>query len=192
LYTRTRSTQARYADELKRNWLPLSLLSSGVLIIAISLYRYAAGPSSVTSFTNYSPEDTATSQPILAVHEMNEGPPIPFLPKSQPQPSIQVPEKFYSFGTIGPKDKVEHEFIIRNIGQGPLTISRTYSTCGCATTEISANVIPPGKVAAIRLVFDTGFHVTAGQIVRRGLMIENNDPEHFRTEIWVQAEVRSN
>jgi hypothetical protein len=131
------------------------------------------------------------AQPILAVHDMREGPPIPFIPRNQPQPNIQVPESSYDFGTIGPQDVVEREFIIRNTGDAPLTISRAYTTCGCTTAEISANVIPPGKVATIKVVFDAGFHDTAGQTVRRGLIIENNDPEQSQAEIWVQATVQS-
>jgi hypothetical protein len=139
----------------------------------------------------YLPEDVAHEQPILAIHEMGEGPPIPFLPRNQPQPEIQVPEKSYNLGLVGPYDVIEEEFIIRNTGEAPLTISRAYTTCGCTTAEISASVIPPGKVATVRLIFDAGFHDTAGQTVRRGLIIENNDPQRSQMEIWVQAQVRS-
>jgi hypothetical protein len=86
---------------------------------------------------------------------------------------------------------VEHEFIIRNVGEAPLTISRAYTTCGCTTAEVSARVIQPGQVATVRLIFDAGFHDTAGQTVRRGLIIENNDPNQSEAEIWTQAAVRS-
>jgi hypothetical protein len=102
-----------------------------------------------------------------------------------------VPEKSYNLGLVGPYDVVEEEFIIRNTGEAPLTISRAYTTCGCTTAEISASVIPPGKVATVKLIFDAGFHDTAGQTVRRGLIIENNDPQRSQMEIWVQASVRS-
>lgn len=177
---------------LKRNWVPLLVLVAGMLVLAAGIMAYSADPSASTSAAAYSPDDVAHDRPIVAVHEMGDGPAIQFLPRKGPQPDVQVPEKSHNFGTIGPQDVVEREFIIRNIGEAPLTISRAYTTCGCTKAEISASVIPPGKVATIKLIFDAGFHDTAGQTVRRGLIIENNDPNQSQAEIWVQATVRTN
>ncbi|MCB8973832.1 MAG: DUF1573 domain-containing protein [Ardenticatenaceae bacterium] len=176
----------------KNSWLMLTLLLAGVTLLVVGLVAYVSAPPSANASSEYGPEDVAHDQPVVAIHEMEEGPPIPFLPASQPQPQIQIPEKNFDFGTIGPQDVVEREFIIRNVGNAPLTISRAYTTCGCTKAELSATVIPPGKVATIKLIFDAGFHDTAGQTVRRGLIIENNDPQQSNAEIWVQAAVRSN
>lgn len=176
----------------KQNWILIGLLLAVTLLIGIGVYGYAASPTTADTARSYRPEDIAYDQPIVAVHEMAAGPPIPFLPRGQPQPKIQVPQKFYDFGRIGPQDVVERTFIIRNTGDGPLTISRAYTTCGCTLAEISASVIPPGKVATIRLVFNAGFHDAAGQTVRRGLIIENNDPNQSQAEIWIQAAVQKN
>ncbi|GJM42723.1 MAG: hypothetical protein DHS20C20_30050 [Ardenticatenaceae bacterium] len=176
----------------KRSWKSLALLLVGVLLLGAGLVAYTYSPPSASASLEYHPDDVAHDQPFLAIHEMEEGPPIPFLPANQAQPKIQIPEKNFDFGNIGPRDVVEREFIIRNVGDAPLTISRAYTTCGCTEAEISASVIPPGQVATIKLIFDAGFHDTAGQTVRRGLIIENNDPEQSQAEIWVQAAVRSN
>lgn len=174
----------------KRNWIGVFLLSVGALLVAITLYGYATRSSSRTASASYAPEEVVMIRPLFAVHEMNEGPPIPFLPRNQPQPNMEAPERAYDFGLIGPQDVVEREFIIRNTGEAPLTISRAYTTCGCTRAEISASVIPPGKAAIVKVIFDAGFHDTAGQTVRRGLIIENNDPDQSQLEIWVQASVR--
>jgi hypothetical protein len=171
--------------------LPTIVAVFGVLLVVGGLWSYFASNESVTASTEYHPADVAHERPFLAVHEMGEGPPIPFLPRSQPQPKIEIPEDNYNFGLIGPQDVVEHEFIIRNVGDAPLTISRAYTTCGCTKAEVSARVIQPGQVATVRLIFDAGFHDTAGQTVRRGLIIENNDPNQSEAEIWTQAAVRS-
>lgn len=168
------------------------MLLAVTLLIGIGVYGYAAGSTTADTARSYRSEDVAQELPILAVHEMAEGPPIPFLPRSQPQPKIVVVERFYNFGRVGPQDVVERTFIIRNTGDAPLTISRAYTTCGCTIAEISASVIPPGKVATIRLIFDAGFHDAAGQTVRRGLIIENNDPNQSQAEIWIQAAVQKN
>ena len=124
-----------------------------------------------------------------ATHEMGAGEPIPFLPADGRQPDVTVTEASYDFGRIGPQDVVTHTFLVRNDGDAPLTISRAYTTCGCTTAEISADVIPPGQAVTVELVFDAGFHDSAGQTVRRGVILENNDPEQPQTELWVQAEV---
>lgn len=136
--------------------------------------------------------DVVFGRPITAVHDMGESPPIPFLPQDGPQPDVNVSEADYDFGRIGAKDVVTHTFLLRNNGDAPLTISRAYTTCGCTTAEISADVIPPGKAVTIELVYDAGFHDTAGQTVRRGLIIESNDPDQPQAEIWVQADVAQN
>lgn len=187
---RVRRKRGRQTNQ-KRNWLPMVLLAAGVLLVGAGVVSYLTAPPPATASTEYHPDDVAHDQPIVAVHEMGEGPPIPFLPRNEAQPDVQVPEKFYDFGTIGPQEVVEREFIVRNVGAAPLTISRAYTTCGCTTAEISASIIPPSKVATIKLIFDAGFHDTAGQTVRRGLIIENNDPDLSQAEIWIQASVRS-
>lgn len=189
---KARIRHKKSSQEKRQNntWLMLTLLVVGVVLLGVGLVSYLTSPPSANASSDYDPADVVNAQPVLAVHEMGEGPAISFLPASQPQPKIQIPEKNFNFGMIGPQDMVEREFIIRNVGDAPLTISRAYTTCGCTTAEISASVIPPGKVATIKLIFDAGFHDTSGQTVRRGLIIESNDPQQSQAEIWVQASVR--
>lgn len=187
-----RHRKASRQKHQKRNWMTIVLLVVGVLLLAAGLIAYTSAPPSANASFEYHPNDVAHDEPILAIHEMGEGPVIPFLPTNQAQPKIEIPEKSFNFGLIGSQDVVEQEFIIRNVGDAPLTISRAYTTCGCTVAEISASVIPPGKVATIKLIYDAGYHDTAGQTVRRGLIIENNDPQQSQAEIWVQAAVRSN
>jgi hypothetical protein len=78
-----------------------------------------------------------------------------------------------------------------NLGDAPLTISRAYTTCGCTTAEFTSTVIPPGKVVIMTLYLDAGFHDVTGQTVRRGVIIENNDPNNSQVEIWTTATVRN-
>jgi hypothetical protein len=168
------------------------LLIVGVLLVGWGSYTYITRTQENEDLGIYAPEDVVYDRPIQAVHEMGDGPPIPFLPSDEAQPTILVPDNFENIGTVGPQDVVTRKFIIWNTGDAPLTISRAYTTCGCTTAEISASVIPPGKVAEVTLVIDVGFHDVAGQTVRRGLIIENNDPSQSQAEIWVQANVRNN
>jgi len=175
----------------RKNIIAVTILIVALLVMVGSLFAYfKESPETAVAF-DYNPEDIVYDRPIYAIHEMGDGPPIPFLPKDQAQPAIAVSEKSYDFGSIGPTDVAERTFVIFNTGDAPLTISRAYTTCGCTTANISASVIPPGKVAEVTIIFDAGFHDTAGQTVRRGLMIENNDPRQSQAEIWVEAAVRN-
>jgi hypothetical protein len=171
----------------------IAIIAGGLLIIAAGWYLLGYRGSVETAFA-YSPEDVIYDQPLHAIHEM--GPPslatIPFLPKDSPQPKIAVSEDFYAFGSIGPTDVVTHDFVIANLGDAPLTIHRAYTTCGCTTADFTATVIPPGKFSVVTLRLDAGFHDVRGQTVRRGLIIENNDPANPQVEIWSQASVRNN
>lgn len=162
---------------------------SGILLVAFAGWSLWKNQQPVDIAFN--PEDVAYELPLHAVHEMGEGPPIPFLASSDPQPEIAISERYYDFGSIGPTEVVTREFVIANTGDAPLTISRAYTTCGCTTADFTSAIIPPGKVSIMTLILDAGFHDVRGQTVRRGVIIENNDPKRSSTEIWIQASVRS-
>jgi hypothetical protein len=115
-----------------------------------------------------------------------------FLPEGGPQPKLVVTQDFFDFKQVGPTQIVEHQFVIANEGDAPLTISKAYTTCACTTADFSASIIPPGKIAIVTLIFDAGFHDVRGETVRRGLIIESNDPLNPHTEIWTQASVSLN
>jgi hypothetical protein len=101
-----------------------------------------------------------------------------------------LPNDFYDFGAIAAQAVVRHDFLVINRGSAPLEIRRAYTTCGCTSADLSAQRIPPGKAALATVIFDAGFHPVAGQTVRRGLILETNDPDHPELEIWVQAAVK--
>lgn len=181
-------TQARHAKKQAktgRTELIFALaFMGGAVLLLVAGALLANRPVELTS-----EGDIVRGRMIRATHQMGEGAPIPFLPKDGPQPNVTVDEAFHDFGRIGPKDVVTRTFVVRNNGDAPLTISRAYTTCGCTTAEVSADEIPPGKAVTVEMVFDAGFHDSAGQTVRRGVILENNDPDQPQTELWVQAEV---
>lgn len=190
--TRKARTERRRRQERRQKLVIGAILFAGLALLLFSGWSLWSGRQAVKAATlEYGPEDVAREGPFQAVHEMEAGPPIPFLPEDGPQPEITVSERFFDFGSVGPTEVVTHDFVIANTGEAPLTISRAYTTCGCTVADFSASVIPPGQVALVTLRFDAGFHDTRGQTIRRGLIIENNDPDQPNAEIWVQASVRS-
>ncbi len=171
----------------------LAVGALGVFLILIGLgLATVRGERANVAAGQFSGETIATERPLQVGHDMGAPAAIPFLPKGGPQPNVDVPATFFDFGRIGPQDVVKRTFLVRNNGDAPLTISRAYTTCGCTTATISASVIPPGQAATVELVFDAGFHDAAGQTVRRGVILENNDPEQPQAELWVQAAVGNN
>lgn len=185
---RKRQIESRQQQQRRKNLFSIVAGVLGVLLLGAGAYLYIRQGQAAEAAMEYTAADVAHERPFVAEHEMGEGPPIPFLSGSE-QPEILVPETSYDFGRIGPQDVVERTFVVRNNGDAPLTISRAYTTCGCTTAAFSASVIPPGKVATVEVLFDAGYHDTAGQTVRRGIIIENNDPNQSQAEIWVQAAV---
>lgn len=101
-----------------------------------------------------------------------------------------LPEAFHDFGRISAQAVVSHDFLLSNTGTAPLVIERAYTTCGCTSAEFTARVIPPGKASRVTITFDAGYHPSQGQAVRRGLVIETNDPTRPQVEIWVEARIR--
>lgn len=184
----TQKTLPKKADAARRKKRRTGFL---VLVAAAAIGVGAYVGFADGSDAGYAQEDVVREQSFQAVHEMGNGPRARFLPADQPQPRIEIPRSSHSFGTIGAKDVVTQTFVIRNAGQAPLTIARAYTTCGCTVADISARVIPPGKVALAKIRFDAGFHDTRGQSVQRGLIIESNDRGTPKAEIWVRASVAS-
>ncbi len=172
------------------NALPFSWVFAGIVVLLGAAFWYMSGgqPEAQTPIV-YTADEIAHTRPFRAIHEMGGSVPIPFLPADQPQPKIVVPSTYSDFGVVGPRAIVKREFLVRNDGDAPLTISRAYTTCGCTVADFTARIVPPGKAALITLIFDAGFHDVRGQVVKRGIIIENNDPKSPREEIWVRAAV---
>lgn len=174
----------------KLNALPLSWVVAGVVVLLAGAIWYMSSSEPQAQMpVVYSADEIAHKRPFRAVHEMGGSVPIPFLPAAQPQPKIAVPSTYFDFGVVGAREVVKREFLVRNEGDAPLTISRAYTTCGCTVADFTARVIPPGKAALVTLIFDAGFHDVRGQVVRRGIIIENNDRTSSKAEIWVRAAV---
>jgi len=106
------------------------------------------------------------------------------------KPALVISEQFYDFGVVFSGEVKKHVFFLNNRGNADLEIKKAYTTCGCTRGEISADKIPPGKSGLFSLQFDSGFHNMSATTVRRGVMIETNDPVHPNQEIWIQASVR--
>ncbi|MBE3143830.1 MAG: DUF1573 domain-containing protein, partial [Planctomycetes bacterium] len=147
-----------------------------------------------SSKIRYTPADVVYGEKLHAVHAMglsnNSQISSPSPASSVVKPEMRLSEKYYDFGEVNAYQVLTRTFVIANSGQSPLVIQRAYTTCGCTMADFTATEIPPGKVVLMTLQFDTGYHDMRDTTVRRGVMIETNDPDHPTQEIWIQASVR--
>lgn len=57
----------------------------------------------------------------------------------------------HDFGVMSPGEEGEREFIIRNVGEGPLRLRVGASTCKCTLGELDKSVLEPGEETQITL-----------------------------------------
>ncbi len=143
---------------------------------------------------SYSPSDIIYGEPLHVVHQVDG------LPASKPEeanpgpssekPRLEVSQRFYDFGLVGSTQVVTQDFELANRGTAPLVITAAHTTCACTTADLSATTIPPGKVVLVTVRLDAGVHNLSGQTIRRGLILETNDPDYPNLEIWIQATIK--
>lgn len=172
-----------------------SIRLSIAVLLAAALFIYAGSLWRGSSLKiKYTPADITYGEKIHAVHDMGSANYAPFSEASATdsalKPDIRLSENFYDFGKVDARQVLTRTFVIANFGEFPLIIRHAYTTCGCTVADFTADEIPPGKVALMTLKLDTGYHDMGGTTVRRGVVIETNDPDHPTQEIWIQASVR--
>jgi hypothetical protein len=105
------------------------------------------------------------------------------------QPQADLPVSYRDYGRIDKSVPIRSSFLLWNRGDAPLRIQKAYTTCACTIAQISSADIPPGMASQISIQFDPGVHNVAGMTVRRGLILETNDPAVPGMEIWIQVSV---
>jgi hypothetical protein len=180
---------------LLSNWhVDVLLLIIGGIFIALLMYCFIFIWNFNSSKIQYTPDDIVYIRPLKAIHVAESATTDPIkkiaTTSSGTSPEMVISERYYDFGTTETPQVLERVFIIANHGQTPLLIQRAYTTCGCTVADFTSSEIPPGKVVLMRLYFDTGFHDLRGTTVRRGVIIQTNDPAQPQQEIWIQATVR--
>ena len=62
----------------------------------------------------------------------------------------------HNYGNIYKGDNGECEFVFKNTGKAPLTITNCRASCGCTVPSWPKDPIAPGKKSVIRVKYDTG------------------------------------
>ncbi len=89
-------------------------------------------------------------------------------------PQLYVAETRYNFGLAIEGDDVSHTFLLRNVGDQPLSVLDVITECGCTAAEILATTIEPGGTGEVTITFHTAEY--ADSTVRKSISIQTDDP----------------
>lgn len=114
--------------------------------------------------------------------------------RTGPQPHAEVPEKTFTFGSVGIGEKGSHEFLIRNTGDAPLELTRGSTSCSCTVSDFdeseggsaAARVVPPGGATKLRVTWKGKGQ---GGAFRQEASVLTNDPNEPRIAFTVQGTV---
>ncbi|MFK7736684.1 MAG: DUF1573 domain-containing protein [Pirellulaceae bacterium] len=107
--------------------------------------------------------------------------------KSKGNPRLEVVGGTnFDFGTMMHGGELSHDFVFKNMGDGPLVLDMGESSCKCTVGELSASVLQPGEETnvtltwkALALVPDFGQSAT----------ILTNDVENLEVKLAVEGQV---
>lgn len=109
------------------------------------------------------------------------------LQSSEPEPRVLISETKFDFGTMDPLSDGRHEFELRNVGLGALTLKVGASTCKCTVGGVSKNEVQPGETAKVSLEWNTG---KKQALFEQSAQIVTNDPLRKEINLAVTGKVR--
>lgn len=89
-------------------------------------------------------------------------------------PRIAVDQAYYDYPDTIEGKAVVHTFILSNVGDQDLVISRVGTTCGCTTTTLEKTRLAPGESVSLVVVFDTTHY--SGR-ASKPVTVSSNDPQ---------------
>ena len=102
-------------------------------------------------------------------------------------PMIAFDQKVYNFGASWAGEPVKHVYIVTNIGNAPLEISRVHPSCGCTTAGNFSTNIEPGKTGTISIQFDNTHYSGA---VTKTIDVFSNAKNSPRTQLTLHGTVK--
>ena len=103
-------------------------------------------------------------------------------------PKIQFKEETWDFGKVKQGEVLIHEFVVKNIGEAPLSILKVRTSCGCTAALVSEQKIAPGKEGRIKVTFNSGGY---GEKVAKSIYVDSDDPARPNAELTIVAEIET-
>lgn len=92
----------------------------------------------------------------------------------------------FDFGTGQRDSKLEHSFVVRNVGDEPLTLTTGATSCSCSFSELEKDKIAPGESTEIALKWHL---TTGGDEYRQTAEIYTNDPRQPAITLMAQGTI---
>ena len=111
-------------------------------------------------------------------------------PANGPPPQVAVEGSGeFDFGRADKEVEHRHDFIIRNVGKGPLTLEKGATTCSCTVSEIERTEVPPGGSTKVTVQWKAK---SIGPF-RQSAQVRTNDPDPDRQtlDLIVSGEIVS-
>ncbi len=101
-------------------------------------------------------------------------------------PKLELPESAHDFGTMNSVTSGTHAFVVRNVGQAPLSLKVGPTSCKCTVAGLEKSEIQPGEQTTVLLEWTTGrLPLYAHQAT-----IFTNDPARKSFDLEVRGKVR--
>ncbi|HEY3853076.1 MAG TPA: DUF1573 domain-containing protein [Verrucomicrobiae bacterium] len=119
-------------------------------------------------------------------------PPVPTsaTPSAPPDTNgaiIAFDQTVYNFGSSWAGEPVKHVFVVTNIGNAPLEISRVHPSCGCTTAGDYSTNIAPGKTGTIAIQFDNSHY---NGLVSKTIDVFSNAKNTARAQLMLHGTVK--
>jgi len=119
-------------------------------------------------------------QPPNQHPQKNEPPPS--TAEAAPAPKVVVEQPVYDFGKLDVSAGGSHDFVLRNVGEGPLKLTLGGSTCRCTVGKLQHEEVPPGGTTKVTVNFRPAEQ--PGPYLQTVTLL-TNDPHQPRVELKV-------
>jgi hypothetical protein len=94
----------------------------------------------------------------------------------------------FSFGVMQVHDKLSHSFVLKNVGDAPLILTKGKPTCKCTISELEMSEVPPGGQCKVTVEWHPEY---ATESFNQTAPIHTNDPGETTVELRVGGIVRA-
>jgi len=103
------------------------------------------------------------------------------------EPKLDVSSETWDFGTLKEGEKAEHVFILKNVGDDTLVISKVRATCGCTATLLEDSIIPLGGETKLKSSLRT---MGMSGVFHKYIYVYSNDFENPRISLVLTGKVQ--
>ena len=145
------------------------------VIVLFAMLGTAAGVGATMLEFGWKPRHTSSAMEVLLTDDA-----------ARPLPRVQVDQEEYDFGRMERDSKLKHTFVVKNIGEAPLTLKEVATTCKCTIGSLRDGQVPPGGWTEVVLEWTA---LTNSSSFRQSATIETNDPRRPRITLTVFGKV---